>query len=74
MFPIPICGANAVVEKTMQSTKHILHMFCETSVINFSTWLASGVELRSCVDGRHLPEQLRARVRCRWRVTPSLSF
>ena len=31
------------------------------------------MELRSRVDSRHLPEQLRVRIQCRWRVTPSLS-
>ena len=35
---------------------------------------ASGVELRSGVDGRYLPDKLRVRVHCRWRVTPSRSF
>ena len=32
------------------------------------------MELRSRVDGRYLPAQLRVRVHSRWRVMPSLSF
>ena len=41
-------------------------MFCERTAFNIGY-----VELRSRADGRNLSEQLRVRVHCRWRVTPS---
>ena len=53
-----MCG-QAFIKKTPQRTKHVLHMFCSRMVITLGSWHASGVELRSRVDGRCLPEQLR---------------
>ena len=48
--------------------------FANARKSTLGTWLAGGMELRSRVKGgRYLPEQLRVRVHCRWRVTPSLS-
>ena len=72
--PTSMCGANALIEKTMQRTKHILHMFCERTVINTKHMAAGGLELRSLVDSRNLPEQLRFLAQSRWRLTPLLSF
>ena len=64
--------ASASIERTPQRTKHVLHMFCERTVINIRH-VACQVELRSLVHSRYLLAQLRIRVHCRWRVMSSLS-
>ena len=50
LFFVPtfMCGQMFFIEKTPQTTKHVLHKFCERTVIN--TRHATGVELRSRVD------------------------
>ena len=57
---------------TLRRTKQALRLLCGGTVVNKGH--ASGVELRSRVDGRFLSAQLRVREHCRWRVTPSLSL
>ena len=71
-FSIPrrCVGKCSYKENAAENGTRSAHVCANARSSTLGTWHASGVELRSRVDGRYLPEQLRVRVHCRWGVTP----
>ena len=72
--PTSMCGQVLLSRNHRRERKTFCTCFANARWSTSGTWLAGGVEMYSRVDGRYLPEQLRVRIHCCWRVTPSGFF